>query len=522
MNDRGLRAAYEAVTGEERAARLRLFTAAMGVVALKDLQNHDVLRGAIELGGFSYPYVRLPLLDNGRWLGAVLLGSQLVAMVAALLLVAQRHVRAAALVLVGLYGYPFLVDRVRYTNNGYLLLLMLGLVALANADARPRVPAFPGWMGRVLVSVVYLTAAAAKLDADWLSGYLMGQSLRHYHYIYASRVAFYDQGLFQIAAIGTVAVEIGLAVLPWVRHRLAWPIAAALALTFHGLIELALPVRCFSYLMIASFLLSAPPWFVARVVRLRLSRWPILAAGSGAALAIFVNLVTAHWLGAYPLVAGFVPLTMAALATTAAIVHVSGRPQRSTRGPITPTRRRLRAALLLGWTVAHLGLVVKPALGGTNAFAWRMFTEDLKLEVALSLQGPGPDWRASPLHGAIGVWSANGYLHHWSSWGEQRVLLERYADWLLDRYPGLTGVELTVLAQRNEAPWETHVIRRTRPARAAPEPTQRLSIVFQLDSRRRHAAPSRHDPSCQACIEPGHRVDGCARRALSRARRLPG
>lgn len=466
--------AYQAATGDEPGARLRLFTAAIGVVALKDLQNHEIWRGAVELGAFSYPYVQLPLLDNGPWLPAVLLVSQLVAMVAALSLVAQRYVRPAALVLLVAYGYPFLVDRVRYTNNGYLLLLMLGLVALANADAKPRVPSFPGWMGRALVSLVYLTAAAAKLDPDWLSGQLMGQSLRHYHYLYATRVAFYDQGLFQVAAVGTVGVEVALAVLPWVRHRLAWPLAAALALTFHGLIELALPVRCFSYLMIASFLLSAPRWFVVRVVRLRWTRWPIIAAGSGAALAIFANVVTAHWLGAYPLVPRYVPLTLGALAIAAALVHLSTIRAPGTRSAVTPPLRKLRAGLLIAWCVVHLALVVKPALGGSNAFAWRMFTEDLKLEVTLSLRGPGEDWRASLLHGAIGTWSSNGYLHHWSSWSEQEPLLERYASWLLERYPGLTGVELTVLAQRNEDPWRTHVIRRTRERRAL-APSERLA-----------------------------------------------
>ncbi len=457
-----LLSAYRAVIADERGARLRLFTAAIGVVVLKDVQNHEVLRGAVELGAFSYPYVRLPLLDNGPWLGAVLVGAQLLAMIAALLLVAQRWVRPAALVLVGLYGYPFLVDRLRYTNNGYLLLLMLGLVALANADAKPRVASLPGSMGRVLISLVYLTAAAAKLDPDWLSGHLMEQSLRHYHYVYATRVAFYDPTLFRVVALATIGAELFLAIAPWVRHRLAWPLAAVLALSFHGLIELALPVRCFSYLMIASFLLSAPPWFVARVVRLRWTRWPIIAAGLGAAIATISNVVTAQWMGAYPLVPWHVPLTFTALAIVAAIVHLTRRRRPSPPRKLTPNMAFARAASLIAWTLLHLVLVWKPVFGGTNAFAWRMFTEDLKMQVSLSVGRPGAPLREGPLYGASGVWSTQGYLHHWSSWSEQRPLLERYASWLLERYPGLSAVELTVLVQRNQQPWITHVITRSR------------------------------------------------------------
>lgn len=457
-----LLSAYRAVIADERGARFRLFTAAIGVVVLKDLQNHELLRSAVELGAFSYPYVRLPLLGNGPWLGAVLVGSQLVGMIAALLLVAQRYVRPAALVLVGLYGYPFLVDRLRYTNNGYLLLLMLGLCALANADAKLRVPAFPGWMGRVLISLVYLTAAAAKLDQDWLSGHLMEQSLRHYHYIYATRIAFYDLTLFRVIAVATIGAEIVLAIAPWVRHRLAWPIAAVLALTFHGSIELLLPVRCFSYLMIASFLLSAPPAFVARVVRLRWTRWPIIAAGLGAAVATISNVITAQWMGAYPLVSWHVPLTFTALVIVAAIVHLTRRRRPSPQRAATPNVTRARAAALIVWTLVHLVLVWKPVFGGTNAFAWRMFTEDLKMQVSLSVRGAGAPLREGPLYGATGVWSTQGYLHHWSSWSEQRPLLERYASWLLERYPGLSEVELTVLVQRNQQPWSTHVITRSR------------------------------------------------------------
>jgi hypothetical protein len=154
---------------------------------------------------------------------------------------------------------------------------------------------------------------------------------------------------------------------------------------------------------------------------------------------------------------------LTALVVVAALLEL-GAPRPSTAREAPSQRvRKVRAALLVGWAAVHLALVLEPLLGGTNAFAWRMFTEDLKLQVSLSVRGRDAAWRASPLPGAP-PWSSNGYLHHWSSWSEQRPLVDRYADWLLERYPGLTGVELTVLAQTNEHPWRTYVATRTRAA----------------------------------------------------------
>jgi hypothetical protein len=457
----------------QHALPLALFTLAIGVVALKDLQNHWLFEGLVDHGQFVDPWVPVPRLSTGPFASAVLIGGQLVAMVAALLLVARRYVRVAASVLGASYGYVFLADKVRYTNNVYLLVLLLGVVALANAEAgRWRVvPALPGWLGRSLVSLIYLTAAAAKLDGAWLSGQLMDQSLRHYHYLYATRVGFYHAGLFQFFAVSTVGVEVLLAVLPWVRRRWAWPLAAVLAVGFHGLIELMLPVRCFSYLMIASFLLSlprrslVPVWVRGLLAPTQTVRVLLLGAG----LATLLNLITAVVLRAYPLVGGiggtaaFTALAVVAagglafLGSTAPSVEGGGDLPRA-----SASQRSWRLRALVVFVGVQLLLVVKPLVGFSNAFAWRMFTEDLKLQVSLRVRegDAGAALEARPLveEGAAGIWSDHGYLHHWSSWPEQRALLVDYAAWVRRQDPARTAVELRVLVKRNDEPWFVETI----------------------------------------------------------------
>jgi hypothetical protein len=437
---------------------MRLFTAAIGVLTLKDLHNHEILRGAVAYAAtFSQPFRGVPQIPEGRWVEPFVNASQLIATIAALLLIGQRHVRWAAGFLFALYGYVFVANHVSYTNNGYLHLLSLGLVFASGVAPGARSAAFVRTMGRVLFSVVYLTAAVVKLEPNWLSGYLMEQAARHYHYIYSTKIGFYDPLVFRAIAVSTIGAEVFLALAPWSRRT--WPFAAALAVVFHGIIETVLPVRLFSYLMMSSFLLSAPADLVAPRRCLRSLRRPLIAGAIGVTIVAVLNLISAQILHAYPLVDARHERTIIAFALVALLVArtvdagETSSPSKRHDVLLRSLSTKLRGAIVIAWMALHLALAAKPWLGGGDEFAWRMFTEDLKLEVSMIARWDDGEWTDSDLFGAQDMWSSRGYRHHWSSWGEQREFLRDYAAWLIANDEHLRAVRLRVRYQRNLDPW---------------------------------------------------------------------
>lgn len=431
---------------------MSFFAWCLGCIVLLDLWHYDVAQ-AFTVGEnvFVDPYVALPQLAYGGGLGRAFALAQGVGMIGALLLLSGRLARVGAGVLLGLYGYGFLSNRLAYTNNGFLLLLCLGLVALAGPGPGRRVPAFPRVLGRLLFTVMYLTAALVKLEPDWLSGYLIEQTTRHYHYVYSSLVAWYPARLFRVLACASIGVELFLGLSPWRPRR--WRVAALVALGFHGVIELLLPVRLFSYLTIASFVLSMPAGD-ARRLRRRLPRspWVRLLAGAGLAtglawLTIGARVYPRAWSAT---VAWWWALSLALLA-----VWLEGRRQRKLRSsPLESILIRARVGVVAASLVTLIALALKPRWGENDQFAWRMFTEHVRLQVNLEAQEADDTWAAQPtLFGAAHLWSSDDTPHYWSSLRDQREFLERYARWLIVRKPNWRGVKLVVRSQVNRGPW---------------------------------------------------------------------
>ncbi|MGH7804582.1 MAG: HTTM domain-containing protein [Candidatus Binatia bacterium] len=116
------------------------------------------------------------------------------------------------------HGLFFFADRQNFTNHGYLILVLVTLIALADSgaalslDARRRgsranVARWPAELLRLQLAIVYVFAALTKLNADWLSGAFLDfmvapQSL-------GWRVLHLAPGSLQIAAV-LVAVMEGL------------------------------------------------------------------------------------------------------------------------------------------------------------------------------------------------------------------------------------------------------------------------------------------------------------------------
>ena len=190
--------------------------------------------------------------------------------------------RTAAAVLVGVLAVVVSLDQQTYSNHLYLLALVVALLALANAggalsvDARgrrgprPTVPAWPLALLKAQVSIVYGFAALAKMNPEYATGVTLG-------YFVPMDAGMRLLGvttmvtLVALASLGSIAVELLLAVWLWVpaRRRTAFALGIALHLgmiaSMTGGVRLQLVI--FAVEMWALYLHFATPAELAAVVR---------------------------------------------------------------------------------------------------------------------------------------------------------------------------------------------------------------------------------------------------------------
>lgn len=166
--------------------------------------------------------------------------------------------RAAGGVLTGLLAWILLLDRQLYSNHLYLLLLLVLLLSLARSgaafsvDARRRRPrnAIPGWpvlLMRMQVSIVYVFAAAAKLNAMFLSGAVLRL------YIRLPGMDRLPPVFFALLAAASVATELFLALAFW-SPRLR-KLAFAVGVAFH--LSILLSMRTLPDLVTFTLLMSS-------------------------------------------------------------------------------------------------------------------------------------------------------------------------------------------------------------------------------------------------------------------------
>ncbi len=134
---------------------------------------------------FSYlPFIQ-PLPAAGMYAHFAALG------ILSLLIALGIWYRAAAWLFFVGFTYVFLLDKAQYLNHFYLISLISFLMALAPADralalrrtwdkdsSAGMVPRWSMHLLRFQVAIVYFFGGIAKLNADWLSGYPLGDWLR--------------------------------------------------------------------------------------------------------------------------------------------------------------------------------------------------------------------------------------------------------------------------------------------------------------------------------------------------------
>jgi len=146
------------------------------------------------------------------------------------------HTRPAGTVLSGLLVYTLALDHQLYSNHLYLMALLVALLTLADSGAavsfdslgeerRQTIPAWPVVLVRLQVSIVYLFAAAAKLNVMYLSGLVLRYQLR------VPGLDSVPPALFALAAIGSVLTEVFLGLAFW--NRRLRPVAFVVGVGFH-------------------------------------------------------------------------------------------------------------------------------------------------------------------------------------------------------------------------------------------------------------------------------------------------
>jgi hypothetical protein len=187
---------------------------------------------------------------------------------AALLFALGLRPRLSGGVLIAIILYTLALDQQTYSNHLYLLawivsLLLFGLPASRSAAAVGQglpapalVPAWPVFLLKVQLSVVYFFSALAKVTPDFVSGGLLRRHFRHEGML-AMPAAWARVEVLAPVAIAAILLELFLAFAPW-SPRLRKPAAWA-AIGFHlvlpALIEpfVAVQLMVFGVEMLALF-----------------------------------------------------------------------------------------------------------------------------------------------------------------------------------------------------------------------------------------------------------------------------
>lgn len=215
----------------------------VGLAVLLELPNTAIVLLQLD----DPQIIRVPVL---RWTPAVndslawiLIG--LWAATALALLVGWRTRRAAA-ALSATLATVVLLDQQLFSNHLYLMVLLSAMLAIANSgaalslDARragkqAEISRWPVWLLQFQVSAVYLFAALAKLNPDFLSGSAVATSLRRVGPL-AVPDAWRSMEPMLILAVLAVCAEAFVALAIWsVRWR---PTAFVVALGLHASLAL--------------------------------------------------------------------------------------------------------------------------------------------------------------------------------------------------------------------------------------------------------------------------------------------
>ncbi len=192
--------------------------------------------------------------------------------VAGLSMAAGLFYRVAAPTVFVALTYIFLLDKTRYLNHWYLMILLAALLLVLpvhrywSFDARRRpelasstIPAWALYVLRFQVAVPYLLGGIAKLNQDWLAGRPL------YDWIsdesdFPLIGGLLDERWF-VLLLAYAALALDLLVVPMLFTRWGRPVAFGAVVAFHLMNDRFFSIGIFPWMMIlATTLFLAPDW----------------------------------------------------------------------------------------------------------------------------------------------------------------------------------------------------------------------------------------------------------------------
>jgi hypothetical protein len=434
---------------------VRTLAGLLAVIVSKDLLAVDVMQAfLVPPGQFHRAWIagmpQLSLTPALIWTTRAL---TVIAFLSALALLHAR--REAAAVLLVLYGTVFLYDAVGYTSNLYMLVILLAICAAAPLHGTTVL--WPRRLGQLTVTAMYLGAGLAKAEPHFLSGAVLEDLFFHYLGAYETWIGVRDVTLFRTLAALTLITELGLAIALWHPRTFRW--AIAVGTLFHVSIDLLIPVRIFSYLVLASYVLFVPePMLVRAKAALDRHLRVGMRAPACLLLAALFNLRDPFVaMQPFRVAAALLALAIYALVGLATRRRASVQETRQPRAPRLVVLRRAGPYVVTGYALLQMFAIAKPWLGYSKFFSWRMFSEVLTLKVDTQVLDEGR-WKSAVFPNVQQRWSRKTFTYHWTSASEEQLYLRGYLSWL-EREFGLAGqVRLTVSQSLFRAPPQRTII----------------------------------------------------------------
>ena len=221
---------------------------------------------------FTYPLFDLlglkPLSQTSLWLIFNALRISSVGIMLGLL------TRLCLIVFTSAFGYFFFMESPVYTHHYYLIFLLSFLMCFGHSGSafsfdslisrrgqRKEVDYWEVFLLRFQICVVFLFAAIAKMNADWLidAAPLYLNTIRHFSLL---GFPLHEKWVAVVLSWGGMLTDLGLAILlaigRWPRLTFIW------LCSFNGMnvFLFGLGIKTFPYLMISSYILFLPPAFV--------------------------------------------------------------------------------------------------------------------------------------------------------------------------------------------------------------------------------------------------------------------